>query len=218
MPGTVDPGIDAAPPLDDGAPPIVDGLPDAPPDAPPDAAIPVTTDHPSAADTFLFSGAAATNYSTQTSALVDGAVDNGAAVVLVRFDLTALPPGTTITAAELHLWTDTDPGLLCTFYQLLEPWDEPTATWSSRSTGVAWTGAGAAPPSRGTVALGALVPSQASTEYTLPLDPTVVTSWLTPATNYGLVITSASTDGTRFSTREHGNVARRPYVRITHVP
>ena len=188
-------------------------LPDAPVDAPLSA---TTTNHPCVADTFLASDGPNSNYNVQTSALVDGDTQR---VVLMRFDLSALPPGTSIVSAELHVWTDFDPGQTCTFYPVLESWDETTTTWNVRTTGTAWMTAGAAPPSRSTTAAATVLPAAAETEYTVALPPAVVTGWVTsPTTNNGLVITTTDADGTRFSTREHAMAARHPYLRVTHVP
>lgn len=186
---------------------------DAPLDAP---AVPVTTDYPCAADTFLASDIPATNFDVQTSALVDGDTPR---VALFRFDLSALPAQASIISADLHIWTDNDSGQTCTFYPALESWDETTTTWNVRTTGTPWATAGARPPSRSTTAAGSVLPTSANTEYTVSISPAAVAAWVaTPATNFGLVIVTTEADGTRFSTRNHPTPAVRPYLRVTHVP
>jgi len=192
-----------------GEPGTVDAAIDAPATA-------TTTNHPSVADTFLASDVPNMNFNAQTSALADGDIQR---VVLMRFDLSSLPVGTSIVSAELHIWSDTDPGQTCTFYPVLESWDEATTTWNVRTTGTAWMTAGAAPPSRSTIAAATVLPNTAGTEYTVAIPSAVVTGWVaTPASNFGLVITTTEADGTRFSTREHPTVTSRPYLRVTHVP
>jgi hypothetical protein len=194
---------------------------DAAIDVPPDAPIntnPTTTDHAAVADTFLYSGAATTNYSDQTSAIADGDLSGGVSVVVIRFDVSSLSVGTVVTAAELHIWADYDPGAACSVYQLLESWNEATTTWLSRDGVQAWTTTGAAPPSRGTTSLGTIPASQTNTEYVVALDPAVVASWITPATNFGLVITNSNADGVRFTSHESGLTTQHAFVRVTHVP
>ena len=219
VPATAGGPTDGAAPDDevgDGAQPDsppIDAAPDAPP---PDAAIPVTSDHPSVADTFLASDQPSTVFSDQTSALADGDVQRTA---LFRFDLSAIPVTSVVTGAELVIWTDFDPGGRCTFYPVLQAWDEATATWNVRTTGTSWTAPGAAPPSRGTVAIGTVNPGTADTEYRITLDTATVAGWVaSPATNFGVAIITTDANGTRFSTREKSTVALRPVLRVTHVP
>lgn len=193
----------------------IDAPIDAAIDAPIDAA-PVTTDHPSNADTFLSSDTANTNYSTQTSALADG---NAVRNAVFRFDLSSLPASTTITNVELHIWTDDDFGATVTMHEVLESWTEAQATWSVRSTGTAWMTAGAEPPSRGTATIGTVNPSTTFTAFTVPIDTALVQKWAnTPATNFGILIRTTDADGSRFATKEHPTVTRRPFLRITHAP
>jgi hypothetical protein len=182
-------------------------------DAPP--AVPVTTDHPSVADTFLSAINTNDNFSQQTSALAD--LDGR--VALFRFDLAAIPTTSKVSKVELHIWSDTDPGQACNFFQVLQSWDEATVTWNSRSAGTAWTSPGAEPPSRGTTILATVLPNTQNTEYVLAIDSDLVAAWVAePATNFGFAIVSTSSDGARFSTREHPTAGQRPFLRVTHAP
>jgi hypothetical protein len=209
----------------DGSPPLVDSgeLRDADPDATPDvmmidALVTSTTNHAVVADTFLGSGSYDnTNFSTQASALVDGGSND--CVVVMRFDLSSIATTALVTAAELHIWTDYDPGAAVTLYALLESWTESSTTWNERSTGVAWSTAGAAPPSRGTTAVGTVTPSTADTEYTIAISTATVAGWVAqPDTNFGLAFVTTDTDGSRFSTRDHATTTKHPYLRVTHAP
>lgn len=197
---------------------------DAPPiDAPPDAFVaPSTTNHPSVADTFIASdfanstGTAAPLFPDQQSALADGGPARNA---LFRFDLTSIATTAVVSAAELHIWTYDDPGATVTLYPVLEAWDEATATWNQRSTGVAWSAAGAAPPSRGTTPTATVTPSAAFTGYVVTIPAAVVAGWVAdPASNHGLVLITTDSDGSRFSTKENTTASVRPYLRVTHTP
>lgn len=204
--------IDAPAPGDDV---MLDAAPDASPDAPP--IVPVATDHISVADTFIAATTPSVNYNTQMSALVDGAGND--CVVLVRFDLTTIATSALVTAAELHIWTDYDPGAAVTLYPVLESWSEVNASWTDRSPGILWTTAGAAPPSRGATAIGTVSPATANTEYVITLSTATVAGWVAnPATNHGIAFVTNDADGTRFSTREHTTTTVRPFLRVTHAP
>lgn len=201
-----------APPVGD-APSAIDAVVITPPDAPPS---PVTGDFASTGDIYLRSLSVDENTNDRDYAIVDG---DYVAVILLHFDVSALAPGSTITAAELHIWNDGDPGDPCTLHQVLESWDEATATYRSRATGVLWTAAGAAPPSRAVTAAGTFTPSIQDIEYVVPIDAAVVASWVAaPATNHGLALVTANANGSRFSTREAADATRRPYLRVTHLP
>jgi hypothetical protein len=195
----------------------IDAAIDAMIDAPMiDAAVASTTNHPVVADTFIASDNENSNFSTQSSALADGDIDRSA---LFRFDLSAIPVGATVSAAELHIWTDFDAGNTCTLYPVLESWTEGSTTWQKRNAISNWLAAGATPPSRGTVAIGTVAGTTAFTEYVVPIDLATVASWVAlPATNYGLVIVTTDSNGTRFSTKENSTASVRPYLRVTHTP
>jgi hypothetical protein len=209
-------GSDDAP-LDDAGGSGDDAAADAAADAAPDAFVPAaTTNHAVTADTFLASDGANTNFNAQDSALTDGDVQR---VALFRFDLTAIAPTAVVSAAELHIFTDYDPGRDVTFYAALESWDEATTTWNVRTTGTNWTAAGAAPPSRGTTALGTVDPTVDFTEYVVTILPAAVAGWVAnPATNFGFVLVTTNADGTRFTTRESTTAESHAYLRVTHTP
>lgn len=222
-PGTYTSGTDAPAQTADATGALDAGIDARPIDAPPDAFVPPsTTNHPSIADTFIASdfatstGTSAPLFPDQQSALTDG---DPARNALFRFDLTSIATTAAVSAAELHIWTYDDPGATVTFYPLLEAWDESTATWNQRSTGVAWSAAGAAPPSRGTTATATLTPSAAFTAYVVTIPAAVVAGWVAnPASNHGLVLITTDTDGSRFSTKENTTASVRPYLRVTHTP
>jgi hypothetical protein len=59
--------------------------------------------------------------------------------LLVRFDLSSIPPDTPVSSAVLHLyyhkWWDNDPaGRSLTCYRATSDWDEATVTWNTQPT------------------------------------------------------------------------------------
>jgi len=196
---------------------------DAAVDAPADARTgseampPESVELTSVADIYLRTGAAPDqNTNSVDYFIVDGDIQ---ATGLVRFDLSSIPASATVDAAELILWNDGDSGELCSVYQMLEAWDEATATSNQRATGMAWLGAGATPPSRGTIAIGAFTPATQNTAYPIAIELAVVQAWVTTSsTNHGLAIVTAQADGSRFKTRETSTAARRPMLRVAYTP
>ena len=146
--------------------------------------------------------------------IVDG--DN-IATGLVRFDVSAIPSTAIVMTAEMSLYCDTDPGEAVSIYQMLESWDEATATSNQRSTGVAWLGAGATPPSRSATAIGTVTPANANQTYTFAIAAATAQTWITtPATNFGVAIATTNTNGPRFRTREKGTASQRPSLRVVY--
>lgn len=200
---------------------VVDGAPDAPPDAPPDAFVgseaPVTSmmTFTSVGDIYLRTSLAPNeNTNSLDYVIVDG--DN-IATALVRFDTSAIPTTAVVMTAEMTLYVDGDPGSAVSIYQMLESWDEATATSNQRSTGVAWLGAGATPPSRGATAIGTVTPANANVTYTFALATATAQAWIaTPAANFGVAIATTNTDGPRFGAREKGTAAQRPSLRVVY--
>jgi len=211
LPGPTDPN---GPPMIDGATPPVDtATPDtSAADAPPAGA--TTTDHVATADTYLASPQPDTNFSGDHFVIADG---NPIGIVLMQFDLTVLA-GTSVSNVELHMFTDFDPGAEVQAFPLMEAWSETEATFNQRANGVAWSTAGAAPPSRGTAAIATFTPSPQFTEFVVPFDTATVAGWVVaPSANFGFAIASVNADGPRFVSRE-GAEGTRPFLRITHTP
>ena len=92
------------------------------------------------ADTTIASNAATTNFSTEAELVV--AIDRLFASVdvhsLLRFDLSALPPGSIIHRAELRLRQTASDGAAWTVNvnRITENWSATSVTWSTRPPGV----------------------------------------------------------------------------------
>ena len=196
---------------------------DAAIDAPADARIggeplpPMTTSFTSAGDIYLRTSLAPNeNTNGVDFFIVDG--DN-IATGLVQFDLAAIPTTAVVMTAEMMLYVDGDSGAEVSVYQMLESWDEATATSNQRATGMAWLGAGATPPSRGATAISTFTPAMPNTTYTFALTTSVVQAWVAaPASNFGVAIATVNSDGPRFGAREKAAATQRPALRVTYQP
>jgi hypothetical protein len=222
---------DAADPPD-ADPSAPDAMADASPDGQPDAEPlpPVTVmfgEQPGAdftgvtTDTFIESASPGVVHGVEAGLWADaGPVTNA----LLRFDLSALPPGTAVLSAELLLTTTVDSLETGTtqIYPVLQAWAENQATWDNRTTAALWDNAGAsAPGSRGPTLVGELVPNVPFSPYTTALDVATIQGWIDdPAVNRGMVLISTSPvgNGVTFSSSDEPTATSRPALRITYQP
>lgn len=154
--------------------------------------------------------------------------DQSRAVSLLRFDTTAICPGSTITAARLFLDTTDDnlgSGAVGVFV-VREAWTEGggpaegvegAANWTQRTVSSAWSVAGVgAPGSRDAVAVATFMPTTKNSSYSVPIPSAVLQAWLAnTASNHGLAlaITSGSSDA-QFYSRDGGTAAQRPGLAV----
>ena len=150
-----------------------------------------------------------------------------ARVVLLRFNLSAIPPGATVGGAVLRIVTTgtaasdaaVDPYVV---HEMLEPWVEGTltgapgqASWNERALGTPWISAGAGPGSRSPDVIGTFVPSAIDTEYLVPLSGDLGQRWAaTPEQNRGIALLATTNDGACFYSGEAANPAQRPQLRL----
>jgi hypothetical protein len=94
-------------------------------------------------DTWINSYDPNLNFNGETKLSVYGYED---IKTLVRFDLSSIPPGTTITSATLSLYNyahaNSANGGTLSVYPVTKTWVESEATWNRRSTSSTWTAAG----------------------------------------------------------------------------
>jgi hypothetical protein len=141
----------------------------------------------------------------------------------LKWDVTAIPAGSTVTAASLTVHvTNVSPGTY-ELYEMKRNWVENQASWTLYATGASWQTAGAAGTSdRGTTVLGAMTASATGLRtFTLNAAGVAeVQSWVNGASsNFGLVIQDyAVTDGLDFSSSEVAALANRPRLNVTYTP
>ena len=145
------------------------------------------------ADSYMI-GNSTTKNGTKTQMIVTGYADQGVSSIrrgLVRFDLSSIPPGATITAATLSLYsyssanTSGNSGYYG-LYPLSRSWTDTQANWTVATTGVTWSSPGgdfAAAPD-------ATAAKQSVAKVWYSWDVTArVQAWLaSPSTNYGWIV------------------------------
>jgi hypothetical protein len=224
---------DAASARDDA---VADAAPmtavDARPDAAPGQAVTVTFgERPTSDvtrvtfDTYLSSGNPGDNKGAKDAIFATSADTRHG---LLRFDLTSISPDAEVVEASLSLFTnDFATGGAVRLYPMLEAWDEGDqddasgfCNWNFRKPLVAWSGAGATPPSSSAEPVAEIVPDAILTEFTTRLPAELVQGWVSsPAANFGITLTAVSRDGDfGFSSREALLGRRRPQLTVTFVP
>jgi hypothetical protein len=148
---------------------------------------------------------------------------------LLRFDLSAVPPGTTVQGATLELFTRGDSLNVgdMQLFRVLEAWDEGdqtadpgVANFNQRKPGLSWLSAGAFPPSSNAAPLAQFSPNATDQAFQVSLPANVVQAWVNdPASNFGLMlfVTEQGAD-VSFDSSESSNDNRRPELRVTFVP
>ncbi len=169
------------------------------------------------------------------SALVcgdDSAGDSMCKVVLVKFDLSAIPPGSLVTSASLRLFEHAAGGVgsrTLSLRRVQAAWDEAGATWNERLAGTAWSqpGCGADDADRSAAEAGSVVldGSPANNFVTLGSGAglvAVIQGWLDGLyPNHGILLLSsgcnnAGTMYNSFRDRTYTSTSQRPRLDITY--
>jgi hypothetical protein len=122
---------------------------------------------------------------------------------LVAFDLSTIPPGSTVLSAALYLTVTSGGNYAVEFYPVTQPWAE-TVTWNTQPTYIA--------SSAGSFTLSTITCTRVSIFST-----SLVTSWINdPSSNYGVYLFPPSGAGqASFSSREGANP---PVLVIVYIP
>jgi hypothetical protein len=183
-----------------------------------------TATYAGTSDATLSENSPGLNSGSDAALRVDGSDVAGSDLAAVlRWDLSFIPPGSTVQAAILTV-NVTNPSVNAyQVYDLRRAWVESQVTWTAASAGSPWQLAGAQGTlDRGTTPLGTLAPTAAG-PYVLTLNAAglaVVQSWVnSPGSNFGLILAnSSSADGVVFESREAAIVPNRPKLSVRYAP
>jgi hypothetical protein len=172
-------------------------------------------------DTRLVSGNPTRNYGTATSLLADGSPDQS---ILLQWDVTAVPSGSTVEEASLTVYINDKSAQAYEIYEVRRAWTESQATWNLASSGTPWQAAGAqGTQDRGSTVLGTIL-ATASGARTFALNAAglaLVQQWIDdPSSNHGLVVQDyvAATDSLGFTSSESGTASKRPRLNLSYRP
>jgi hypothetical protein len=161
-------------------------------------------------DTTIKDSGPNTNYGSQPD--IEVRPDNGAdRRALIRFDLSAIPPGSIVSTASLFLFEkDDDPNQVTYIYRVTSSWNEDSATWE-----FPWTNPGGDFDNSFVYAV--YPPSQINCMLTIDIT-NLVQEWVNGTPNYGLLLYSTGTNHIiKYSSKEETVVEQRPklYVEFT---
>lgn len=177
-------------------------------------------------DTYLDERANTSNYGAGAELHGDGEDSTGGGssdprVPLLRWDVSALPPGTEVVSARFVLEITEASSQSYTVYALLAPWVESEATWDRPRVGATWntTGASGASDRSSLVSATFAAPLGSLVVELTPEGVADVQRWVDdPSTNHGWTIQAVSnSDGFVAHSRESLTATLRPRLEVTYL-
>lgn len=160
-----------------------------------------TLDVPCEADTYVYQSFPATNYGTAAEIAVGGGTTTRAA--FLRFNVSGLPAGATVTEARLILVCNGNStatgGTIRRYAPAVAQWSETQPTWNSPLAGADASGD-----------LSSLGPVSAGGTYAF------TNLGVTGNGRVTFVIRSTAQDGAQYRSREFATASQRPILRLTH--
>jgi hypothetical protein len=171
-------------------------------------------------DTYIYQYATTTNYCTSEPLKVGYKQQYG---TLVRFDLSGIPAGSTVTQARLEVYATGWDGTNMTIeaYRILRSTTYCAATWERAQVGNAWGTAGCnnTVSDRSGVAESSVTTSGISDWYSFGLT-SLVQGWVDGSVvNKGLLLrgaSSLSTSSFNLASNHHGTASWRPKLVVTY--
>lgn len=170
-------------------------------------------------DSYLSSALATTNFGESRDLILDGNDSGSDLVSLLRWDISDIPAGSTVTSASISLGIS-DPSFDdYPVWQVLKEWEESLVTWNS--TGFSdWNSGGAQGVGDSAFTQLGVVAPISTGEYVLNLNSSgiqLVQDWVDGVTpNYGFLISSViSSDGVDIFSSESSGVSNRPSFSVT---
>ncbi|MBI3462469.1 MAG: PKD domain-containing protein, partial [Planctomycetes bacterium] len=159
------------------------------------------------------------NFGSTTTLTADGRTD---AAVLLKWDISSIPSGSTVQSAMITINVTDPPVDRFDIFAMNRAWSEMSATWKGDSATSNWELAGAMGASDHGSTVLASITSKNRGLVTVPLNPAglaLVQSWVDhPSSNLGIIVQNyATSDGLDFSSSEATAKRSRPRLMVTYV-
>jgi hypothetical protein len=189
-----------------------------------------TADYKLTRDTYVWENMPDQNFGTAATFDFDGERPDGTTNdvhALLRFDVNAVPRGSTVTKATLTVWVKDGTGIgsasnaaIYQLYPLKRDWREGSATWNDAATGSPWQVGGAKGSQDKGVALKAQFGTVEVGFFTIQLDRDMVQEWIDdPNSNFGIMFSGdANQDGGYCASREDADPTHHPKLTIAYLP
>jgi hypothetical protein len=166
---------------------------------------------PSVGDSYVNQNSAGTNYGTATT-MVTNVRSNREEDVLVQFDLSGIPAGSTINSATLELYNTVAPAssYSVSVMRNTATWAEGTVTWNNK-------------PAYDTTAVATITPTTA-VGWKVWTVTSAVQGWFAGTyPNYGFTVKPTATSGNTnilytFASKENETTGNRPILRVNYTP
>jgi hypothetical protein len=167
------------------------------------------------ADVDIYQGTAGTNYGTDPFVVAGKDSTGKDDKILIKFDISSIPVGATVTSATLRLNLASSSGTgsyNIGVYKIIASWTETTATWTNMSSATKYNSTQLAVTN---VTLG----STGFKEWTIPVG--LINEWRDgiPTPNYGIALVYEGTSkgpDYQFASKENLTVASRPQLVINY--
>ncbi len=175
-------------------------------------------------DNWIYSYYPTTNYGTNTWGNGIGFYSGGTKRSLIRFDVSAVPSGASVTSARLRLLMNTiGANRTLEAYEALQSWTQLGSTWQVYDTGSSWNTAGCGGSGTDYAATTAgstsVTTSQAGTWVEIDLDTSLVEGWVSGTiTNNGLLlkVTDESSGEMRYRAENYSTASERPQLVVEY--
>ena len=158
-----------------------------------------------------------TNYGYDAYLETDGSPQEA---TLLGWDVSAMQPGTVVQSASITMYVTNRSGEEYGLFQLLQDWREDEATWEQYSDSGSWQSEGILGSADAEFQSMADFTPESLGSITVDLNAVgvaTIQSWIdNPSTNRGMLVQGYDArNGAAFSSRETGDVDRRPQLSIT---
>jgi len=169
-------------------------------------------------DATIRSDNATTNYGSANTIESDGTPDYAG---LLKWDLTAIPPGSTVANVTLGVQVSNISDSSYEIYGLKKTWNESQVTWNQAANGSNWQTPGANGNNDRSSSAFTSITAPSLGWYDLQLNAAGVAqvqSWIdNPSSNHGFIILDyTNTNGLDIYSSEHDTVNQRPLLTITY--